>query len=231
MTEAGEEEGRTVTFDPEDAVVYTATGLIVCGVVCIVVGYTVPRDYTFNPYARARDMEAIEIYYAHLSQSLDLTIVIGMGFIAIGGIILSSLLTFISCTESTTQHSVPSERSAIISSRGRGYGTSAGTTPTPRSAGGDKALCERWRIGLSRNLLQTVDIDWKSEMLTSYRWFSGRFHEKVYLPCVYGLMTELPQKIKLFRVDIKFHISKLIVFIWSDTALYRLIIKYCFCWR
>lgn len=142
MTEAGEEEGRTVTFDPEDAVVYTATGLIVCGVVCIVVGYTVPRDYTFNPYARARDMEAIEIYYAHLSQSLDLTIVIGMGFIAIGGIILSSLITYIGCTESTT-HSVPSERSAIISSRGRGYGTSAGTTPTPRSAGGDIALCER----------------------------------------------------------------------------------------
>lgn len=93
MTEAGEEEGRTVTFDPEDAVVYTAAGLIVCGVVCMVVGYTVPRDYTFNPYARARDMEAIEIYYAHLSQSLDLTIVIGMGFIAIGGIILSSLIT------------------------------------------------------------------------------------------------------------------------------------------
>lgn len=171
MTEAGEEEGRTVTFDPEDAVVYTAAGLIVCGVVCMVVGYTVPRDYTFNPYARARDMEAIEIYYAHLSQSLDLTIVTGMGFIAIGGIILSSLITYISCTESTTQHSVPSERSAIISSRGRGYGTSAGTTPTPRSAGGDIALCERWRIGLSRNLLQTVDIDLKSEMLTSYRWF------------------------------------------------------------
>lgn len=88
-------------------------------------------------------MEAIEIYYAHLSQSLDLTIVIGMGFIAIGGIILSSLITYISCIESTTQHSVPSERSAIISSRGRGYGTSAGTTPTPRSAGGDIALCER----------------------------------------------------------------------------------------
>lgn len=88
-------------------------------------------------------MEAIEIYYAHLSQSLDLTIVIGMGFIAIGGIILSSLITYIGCTESTTQHSVPSERSAIISSRGRGYGTSAGTTPTPRSAGGDIALCER----------------------------------------------------------------------------------------
>lgn len=42
MTEAGEEEGRTVTFDPEDAVVYTAAGLIVCGVVCMVVGYTVP---------------------------------------------------------------------------------------------------------------------------------------------------------------------------------------------
>lgn len=143
MTEGGEDEEGGVTFDPEDALVYMAAGLIVYGIVCMVVGYTVPREYTFNPYARARDMEAIEIYYADLSQSLDLTIVIGMGFIAVGGIILSTLITYISCTESNTQHPTPSERSAIISTRGRGYGTTAGTNPEPPSAGGDIAMCER----------------------------------------------------------------------------------------
>jgi hypothetical protein len=120
----------------EDGLVYTAAGLIVFGIICMVVGYVVPRDYTFNPYARARDMEAIEIYYADLSQNLDLTIVIGMAFIALGGMILSSFITYISCCESQT--SVLTEASAISPSGGRTYGTSAGNSSeySPRTCGG-----------------------------------------------------------------------------------------------
>lgn len=42
-------------------------------------------------------------------------------------------------------------------------------------------------------------------------------------------MTVSSQKIKLFKNDIKFHISTLIFFIWVETALDKLIIKYFNC--
>lgn len=65
MIEVGEEEGRMVIFDFEDVVVYMVVGLIVCGVVCMVVGYIVFWDYIFNLYVWVCDMEVIEIYYVH----------------------------------------------------------------------------------------------------------------------------------------------------------------------
>lgn len=141
-----ESEDRTDldSCSAEDRLVYTAAGLIVCGIVCMVVGYVVPREYTFNPYARARDMEAIEVYYADLSQKLDLTIVIGMAFISIGGMILSSLITYISCCEPQISAPVLTETSVISPSGGRTYGTSGGNSSGEHPPTRDSiALCER----------------------------------------------------------------------------------------
>ncbi|XP_061197572.1 transmembrane protein 74B-like [Saccostrea echinata] len=143
MPEEEDSDNSSDNCSSEDRLVYTAAGLIVCGIICMVVGYVIPRDYTFNPYARARDMESIEIYYADLSQKLDLTIVIGMAFIAIGGIMLSSFITYISCCESKSESSLHTERRAISLSGGRNYGTSGVSGAEPRPVRNDIALCER----------------------------------------------------------------------------------------
>ena len=148
MPGGGDEVSQPESCSTQDVLVYMSAGLVVCGVICMVVGYTVPRDYTFNPYARARDMEAIEIYYADLSLKLDLTIVIGMAFIAIGGIVMSTLITYVNCCETKTPATANSESTTIISTPGgRSYGTLAGTGPTRPPVHDDMAMWERWTRG------------------------------------------------------------------------------------
>ncbi|KAK3089538.1 hypothetical protein FSP39_004368 [Pinctada imbricata] len=68
--------------------------LLLIGLVLMAVGYTIPRTYTFNPYTKARDMESTEIYYADLGFALDISITAGMGFIACGGMIMSTVMVY-----------------------------------------------------------------------------------------------------------------------------------------
>ncbi|KAK3592132.1 hypothetical protein CHS0354_019416 [Potamilus streckersoni] len=80
--------------NPDEFLIFVALIFIVLGISIMGFGYIVPRDYTVDPLAPAREMEAMEIYYAKLSYILDLCIVIGMGCIAVGGLIVSGMMTY-----------------------------------------------------------------------------------------------------------------------------------------
>lgn len=80
--------------NPGDLITFIASVFMILGLVFMTIGYVVPRDYDFNPYAPAREMEAIEIYFANLSYDLDVVITAGMGFVAFGGILMTSLVTY-----------------------------------------------------------------------------------------------------------------------------------------
>lgn len=66
--------------------------LMILGLVCMVVGFAVPRDYVFDPSAPAREMEATENFYIRLGYKLDVCITFGMGLVAIGAVITSFLI-------------------------------------------------------------------------------------------------------------------------------------------
>lgn len=78
----------------EDTLITVSVVLLVLGFIIMFIGYSVPRGYVFDTSLPAREMEKIEIYYAELSYKLDVCIVVGMGFIAIGGLIVSCVTTY-----------------------------------------------------------------------------------------------------------------------------------------
>lgn len=80
----------TVCKSKDDVFFMTAVIFMSIGFAMMCIGYIIPRDYVFDPSLPARQMEAIELRYYKLSYSLDLSIIIGMGFIALGGIIVST---------------------------------------------------------------------------------------------------------------------------------------------
>lgn len=75
-------------------------------VMCI--GYIIPRDFIFDPSLPAREMEAISLRYTMLSYNLDLCIITGMGFIALGGVIATSITVYYYVTDGQS-HSKSSE--------------------------------------------------------------------------------------------------------------------------
>ncbi|KAL4237164.1 Transmembrane protein 74B [Mactra antiquata] len=78
----------------EDLLITISIVCLVLGFVIMGTGYIIPREYIFDTSLPAREMERIEIYYANLSYSLDICILVGMGFIAFGGVIASSVFTY-----------------------------------------------------------------------------------------------------------------------------------------
>ena len=76
----------------EDVYTCLAVLLIVSGLACMTVGYVVPRDYEFNPYYTAREMEGIEIYFATLSNRLDIAMTVGTGLVAAGGLVMTGVM-------------------------------------------------------------------------------------------------------------------------------------------
>lgn len=66
--------------------------IMIVGLVFMVVGFAVPRGYDFDPNKPAREMEATENFYITLGYHLDICITVGMGFIALGGMIVSTLM-------------------------------------------------------------------------------------------------------------------------------------------
>ncbi|KAL3867895.1 hypothetical protein ACJMK2_040740 [Sinanodonta woodiana] len=80
--------------NPDEFLISLALIFILLGISMMSFGCIVPRDYTVDPLAPAREMEAMEIYYANLSYILDLSIVIGMGCIAVGGLTVSGMMIY-----------------------------------------------------------------------------------------------------------------------------------------
>lgn len=66
--------------------------IMIVGLVFMVVGFAVPRGYDFDPNKPAREMEATENFYITLGYNLDICITVGMGFIALGGMIISTMM-------------------------------------------------------------------------------------------------------------------------------------------
>ncbi|KAM8947276.1 transmembrane protein 74B [Pelodytes ibericus] len=72
--------------------------LLVSGIVLVAVAYTVPREVRVSPDSvSAREMERLELYYAHLGAHLDKCIIAGLGLLTLGGTLLSMLLMVSLC--------------------------------------------------------------------------------------------------------------------------------------
>ena len=80
-------------YNPEEFWMLIAMCSMSIGMVLLFFGFVIPRDYYFDADLPAREMEAIEIYYSNLSFNLDICIVVGMGFIALGGTLVSTVIT------------------------------------------------------------------------------------------------------------------------------------------
>ena len=68
--------------------------LLSTGLVAICIGYVIPREYVFDPSLPAREMEKIELHFRELSFYLDVCILSGMGCIAAGGLIVTSVTMY-----------------------------------------------------------------------------------------------------------------------------------------
>ncbi|XP_063156098.1 transmembrane protein 74B [Candoia aspera] len=66
---------------------------LVSGILLVIVAYSIPREARVNPdTVSAREMERLELYYAHLSSHLDKCIIAGLVMLTLGGMLLSVLL-------------------------------------------------------------------------------------------------------------------------------------------
>ena len=105
--------------NPEDFLLLISVGAMSVGLALLCIGFVIPRDYEFDPSLPARDMEAIEVYYANLTWALDICIISGMSCIAFGALIVSSLITYeliISSAENSKKKQYDSDKDKIIAS-------------------------------------------------------------------------------------------------------------------
>ncbi|KAM6458004.1 transmembrane protein 74B isoform 1-T4 [Liasis olivaceus] len=66
---------------------------LVSGILLVIVAYSIPREARVDPdTVSAREMERLELYYAHLSSHLDKCIIAGLVMLTLGGMLLSVLL-------------------------------------------------------------------------------------------------------------------------------------------
>nr|XP_028591360.1 transmembrane protein 74B [Podarcis muralis]XP_028591361.1 transmembrane protein 74B [Podarcis muralis]XP_028591362.1 transmembrane protein 74B [Podarcis muralis]XP_028591363.1 transmembrane protein 74B [Podarcis muralis] len=66
---------------------------LVSGILLVIVAYSIPREARVDPDSvSAREMERLEMYYAHLGSHLDKCIIAGLGLLTLGGMLLSILL-------------------------------------------------------------------------------------------------------------------------------------------
>ncbi|XP_029469608.1 transmembrane protein 74B [Rhinatrema bivittatum] len=73
--------------------------LLASGIVLVVIAYSIPREARGLNLDRltARQMERLELYYAHLGSHLDRCIIAGLGLLTLGGMLLSLLLMVSIC--------------------------------------------------------------------------------------------------------------------------------------
>ncbi len=101
------EEEREPTFicwgkikvprDPMEVTSLLSLGCLAFGILLIGVGFGVPRAYTYDPDEEAKTMETIEIYYAKLTKRLDICIIVGLGFVGLSALLMSSIVLYLMC--------------------------------------------------------------------------------------------------------------------------------------
>nr|XP_056701420.1 transmembrane protein 74B [Euleptes europaea] len=80
--------GNSVDYGFISALVF-----LVGGILLVIVAYSIPREARVDPdTVSAREMERLEMYYARLGSRLDKCIIAGLGFLTLGGMLLSMLL-------------------------------------------------------------------------------------------------------------------------------------------
>ncbi|XP_048355032.1 transmembrane protein 74B [Sphaerodactylus townsendi] len=80
--------GNSVDYGFISALVF-----LVGGILLVIVAYSIPREARVDPdTVSAREMERLEMYYARLGSQLDKCIIAGLGFLTLGGMLLSTLL-------------------------------------------------------------------------------------------------------------------------------------------
>lgn len=85
---SSEATGNSVDYGFVSALVF-----LVGGILLVIVAYSIPREARVDPdTVSAREMEKLEMYYAHLGSQLDKCIIAGLGFLTLGGMLLSMLL-------------------------------------------------------------------------------------------------------------------------------------------
>ena len=84
-------------YEPIEWCMGMALFALITGIILITLGYVVPRDWEVNPDLSARKMEAIEKYYIRLNNILDGCTMAGLVLIALGGVILSTIVTMLFC--------------------------------------------------------------------------------------------------------------------------------------
>ena len=77
--------------DPEAFFGTISMVMVAIGLILVTIGYLTPRGFKFDPDEEARKMEAIELYYSNLSYHLDIVILVGMAFIAFGGLMYAAI--------------------------------------------------------------------------------------------------------------------------------------------
>ena len=78
--------------------------IVMFGVCLLLTGIVIPRDYHYDSVLTSREMEEIVTYYANLYFALDISTLIGMGLVVLGGAFLvlfipCSIVKLIACTD------------------------------------------------------------------------------------------------------------------------------------
>ena len=89
--------------------------IVMLGVCLLLAGIIIPRDYHYDSVLTSREMEEIVTYYANLYFALDISTLIGMGLVVLGGafvvlFIPCSIVKLIACTD------VPGKQHSYIES-------------------------------------------------------------------------------------------------------------------
>ena len=113
--------------DPVEFLNTLALGIMVVGLVIVTVAFMIPRDYVFDPDMPAVEMEAIEQYYADLSARLDAVMAAGTVLIAVGGVIIGGIFTWMLLRgDFAVCFRNPEDDERELYEEQRGYGTGKG---------------------------------------------------------------------------------------------------------
>ena len=88
-------KNHTLKENPLECASFVSFWCIVCGMSLVILGFAIPRDYTFDTTIPAREMESIEQYYSNLSFTLDICSIIGMGFVTLGGLLMANATLYV----------------------------------------------------------------------------------------------------------------------------------------
>ena len=78
--------------------------IVIFGICLLLTGIVIPRDYHYDSVLTSREMEEIVTFYANLYFAFDISTLIGMGLVVLGGafvvvFIPCSIVKLIACTD------------------------------------------------------------------------------------------------------------------------------------